>query len=334
MPEYRLKNVGSRRNWHIIWTEGGQTKRRSTGTQDKTEAEAALEDFIDERTGGGRPRHLVINEVVDAYVEARAPIVVAPQALRNRAKPIKRFFSRRLVRHLTRVKCREYTAKRRERGCSDATIRTELGFLSTALNYAFRERWIDHKPYIEMPPAPPPRDRFLLREEAVRLQSGCKSHHLKLFVHVALHTCARSGAILDLTWDRVYMDDRRIDFNRPGRPRTSKRRAEVPIDKTLYEVLREALELATCDYVIEWGGCRVGSITKEFRRAADRAGLVDVTPHTLRHTAATWMAQKGVPPLQISRMLGHVTSHTTERVYIKHSPEFLREAALALEDRY
>jgi integrase len=39
--------------------------------------------------------------------------------------------------------------------------------------------------------------------------------------------------------------------------------------------------------MIEHGRQRVGSIKKAFARAAARAAMPEVTPHVLRHTAAT-----------------------------------------------
>jgi integrase len=55
-----------------------------------------------------------------------------------------------------------------------------------------------------------------------------------------------------------------------------------------------------------WARSRTGSRTggrrffvsfspaaRRFRHAAQDAGLTDVTPHTLRHTAATWLMLNG-----------------------------------------
>lgn len=62
-----------------------------------------------------------------------------------------------------------------------------------------------------------------------------------------------------------------------------------------------------------------------------RAGLEDVTPHVLRHTAAVWMAENRVPMSEISQYLGHKSTLITERVYARYSPEYLRNAAQSLE---
>jgi len=56
-----------------------------------------------------------------------------------------------------------------------------------------------------------------------------------------------------------------------------------------------------------------------------------VTPHTLRHTAAVWLAEAGTPMPEIATYLGHSDSRITERVYARFSPGYLRKASKALE---
>jgi integrase len=87
-----------------------------------------------------------------------------------------------------------------------------------------------------------------------------------------------------------------IDFNPPGRGRTSKERPIIPISGRLMTFLRLAKQRGTdLGTVIEYRGEPIGDIKHGFTSACARAGLADVTPHTLRHTAASWMAQSGVP---------------------------------------
>jgi integrase len=83
--------------------------------------------------------------------------------------------------------------------------------------------------------------------------------------------------------------------------------------------------------VIEWGGHQVLSIKKGFAAACKRAGLSDITPHVLRHTAASWMAEKGVDMFRISKFLGHTNTKITEERYAKLHPDFLSDAAEALD---
>ncbi len=83
--------------------------------------------------------------------------------------------------------------------------------------------------------------------------------------------------------------------------------------------------------MIEYHGRPIASIRKTLFRAAKATGLEGVTPYTLRHTAATWMAQAGVSMWEIAGMLGHATTRMTERVYAKHGPEHMKNATQALD---
>ncbi|MGE0109032.1 MAG: tyrosine-type recombinase/integrase [Bdellovibrionales bacterium] len=57
--------------------------------------------------------------------------------------------------------------------------------------------------------------------------------------------------------------------------------------------------------------------------------LDGVTPHTLRHTAGTLMAQAGIDIFMIAKMLGHSVAKTTE-LYAHHKPDYLKDAANVL----
>ena len=79
-------------------------------------------------------------------------------------------------------------------------------------------------------------------------------------------------------------------------------------------------------YVLHINGERIGDIKKGFAAACERAGLKDVTPHTLRHTAATWLMQAGTDPWQAAGFLS-MSMETLLRVYGHHHPDYQRQAA-------
>jgi integrase len=77
---------------------------------------------------------------------------------------------------------------------------------------------------------------------------------------------------------------------------------------------------------VQWGDHPVIRVDKTVRDIAREAGLGDdVTPHVLRHTAATWMMQAGVDMLEAGRYLG-MTTRTLEGTYAHHRPEHLSGA--------
>lgn len=109
-------------------------------------------------------------------------------------------------------------------------------------------------------------------------------------------------------------------------PRSSRRevRRRVRVDAG-----KPSRDWAVSDHVIEFRAKPVASIKNAFQAACRRAGIEDCTPHTIRHTAASHMVERGVPLAQVARMLGD-SEAMVERVYGKHSPDYLRCAADAL----
>lgn len=79
----------------------------------------------------------------------------------------------------------------------------------------------------------------------------------------------------------------------PGERETNKRKPPVAIPANLLAHGRRWKRLGAT-HVVEWLGKPVGRVSKGFAALAADAGLPDVTPHALRHTAITWALQDGV----------------------------------------
>ena len=62
---------------------------------------------------------------------------------------------------------------------------------------------------------------------------------------------------------------------------------------------------------------------KAFRSVANAAGLADVTPHILRHTAATWLMQLGTDKWEAAEYLG-MTAEQLDKTYGHNHPDHLR----------
>ena len=320
----RLCKVAGRDAWHIY----DERSRISTGCTDRREAESVLARYLEERR---KPQATAgIRSILDGYVDnRRSAKIPGLDRIEWAVRPLHKFFGEKPAEVVTQAECRRYADMRQREGVSASTARTELQALRAALRWAVASQIIPVSPIMWLPARPPPRDRWLTRDEADRLLEGASAFHVRLFIVVGLHTAARKEAILGLPWSRVDLDRRRIDFRDPAKAATRKRRPIVPINETLYQALADAKIRATTEWVIEWGGDRVISIKRGFREAAIRAGLEGVTPHVLRHTAATWMAQAGLPLWQVAGMLGN-TEQMVQDTYGHHHPDYLKAAANAL----
>jgi integrase len=185
--------------------------------------------------------------------------------------------------------------------------------------------------YIERPPQPKTEKRRLTREEIRALIEAAEYPHIRLYAILIYSTAARTGALLDLIWPRCDFDRNLIDLRNHNIKTPHKGRAIVPMTNMARKALLEAQQYARSDHVIEWAGKPVKKVKRGLAMAAKRAGLGPVNPHMLRHSAATHMAEDGVPMEEIQQYLGHSDISTTREIYARFSPDYLRRAAQALD---
>lgn len=321
MQEWRIKLYRGR--YAAVRSVGGKTERVSLRTADLSEAKRNLLDLTTRPVGDS------VGDLVEAYLDDKDKTAIRAIDLRYAWKAAKDHFAHLRPDQITREVCRGYVKHRQAQGRKPATIRKELETVRAAVRFHNRESGA----IFELPRQPPAKDRYLTRDEAKRLARAARGFpHIRAFIVLSLTTAARQSALLELTWDRVNLEAGIITLELgDSQDGARKKRATVPINKRAARYLRVMKALATCNHVIEWGGHRVLSIKKGFAAACAKAKLKDVTPHVLRHTAASWMAMSGVPMFEISKYMGHSDTRITERRYAHLSPDYLRRAAKVLD---
>lgn len=322
MPDYRLKL--HRGTWYVVWSEDGGTRRVSLRTKDREDADRKLIDF---KRDIAAPPGSLVRDYVQAYLDFKSTRIIDARRLEDAWRAAKGTFGHLRPDQITPELCEEYADMRREMGRADGTILKEINTLRQAMNWnkvtAAR---------FEAPSAPDPRDRYLTREEYRALLAGCRQPHARLYIILSLITGGRRGAVLDLTWDRVDFERGIIDLKTVG-GRRRKGRGTMPFNDDAADELKKAREAALTPYVIEYAGAKVANCKKAFAAAVKRAGLEDVTPHDLRHTAAVWMIEGGASLEEVGQFLGHSDLRVTYRVYARFSPKHLRKAAESLRFR-
>src|SRR4029077_5480596 len=114
----------------------------------------------------------------------------------------------------------------------------------------------------------------------------------------------------------------------PGRRETKKRQPPVPLPEGLLAHLRRWRRMGQ-RFVVEWDRRPIKRISKAFKHAVASAGpSVDVTPHVLRHTAATWLMQNGTDLWEAAGYLGMSVEMLSQR-YGHHHPDHLSGARRA-----
>ncbi|MBU6246489.1 MAG: tyrosine-type recombinase/integrase [Xanthomonadaceae bacterium] len=331
-----------RGTWCVVWYDGGQRRRVSAGTANPALARQFLEDFRAE--ADRRPLASTFAAALDRYVAGRAGKVMAHARLAQAATALKRALGELRVDQITQTAWDRYATERttrpgrrvnaathQPRAVSPGTLRREFNVLRATLRRAWRDGFLSRPPSLEPPADSAPRDRFLTRAEARALLAACREPHVRVFLALAFGTGARKGAILALTWDRVDFRTGMIDFQEPGRPLTAKRRAVAPMNTQLRATLQEARQAARSGHVVEYAGQPVPhGLRWSWRRLCERAGLAwRPTPHHIKHSVASWLAEDGVPVDQVAD-LTNTDPRTLRRIYRKFDPAYLRPVAEAL----
>jgi integrase len=318
---------------------GGKRQGRFTlGTDNKEDAQRQVAELNLKLARDQLPPELTVDAVFGLYVKDREaeqkPALYRIKQCRALLAP---HFGALVPNAVEKKTCTDYIKLRRNINVSDATIRTELNYLAAALKFGVDNKLISTRPRIWRPPQGRPRahlgDFHLTRDAASRLLTAAEiTPHLHLFIVLSLSTAGRPLHILQLTWDRVDFQRGTINLDDPARDRTAKGRAIVPMNEDARDALLRARAIAETPYVIEFNGKPLLRIKGALERAAKRAN-VQASPYILRHTAAVWMAEDGVPLEEISQYLGHTSLELTRKHYARFSPSYLRRAAASLRIR-
>lgn len=265
-----------------------------------------------------------VRELADAYLATRRVGHTQTRVVQQLVQTI----GTRRPDALTPAWVQAYT---KARGCADATRRRELGALRTVLSWAERTQLIDRARHIDLPPPGQPRELFMDETQARDFHDAALSWsrfdgRVALFVSLALNTAARREAIQKLRWDRVDMLGETVDYREPGARVSKKRRVPVPMNSRLKGVLQWGLQNPVDGSPFVIGEC---SIRHPYECFVQEINMGWVTPHVLRHTAATLMLRAGHTLWEVAGVLGD-SPVTVARVYGHHSTTHLRSAVGAL----
>jgi integrase len=319
------------------------------------------------RSRGRHPSEILVVDVLKIYNDDVVDTHARPGETGQRLLKLGEFFETDTLADVTGARCREYAkwrtaqpiksfTKNKPRLASAAAARRELEDLRAAINHHRREGLCSEVVEVVLPTKAQERDVWLTRAEAACLikaawrakqMMGDKTtdrdvgRHIARFILVGLYTGTRHAAICGGAFQeaigRGHIDlDRGVFYRRArGMRETKKGQTAVRLPDRLLAHLRRWHRRGIATHaVVEWNGKPVRSVRKGFAAAVKAAGLPlagpdRVTPHVLRHTAATWAMQQGADLWQAAGFLGMTVEMLQDR-YGHHHPDFQVEAARAV----
>jgi integrase len=322
-------------------------------------AEQRLTEYIGSKYRPARKERALnqipLADVLSIYLDSKDPDGMQKK-FRKRIDRLNEFFGKDTLDMINGDRCREYEKSRGKRGGA----RRDLEDFRAAINHHHSEGYHREVVKVVLPERGRARERWLTRSEAAKLlwaawrkrelqvrHRGADKgrmletdkrplQHIARFILMGLYTGTRAGAIASASpvrgEGRSFVDlDRGIFYRRAeGARETNKRQPPVPIPPRLLAHMRRWHQKGIAiNHFVEWNGKAVKSVKTGFATAVQLAGIDHASPHTLRHTGATWCMQGGAPIWEASGFLG-MSEKTLRETYGHHHPDFMKGAIAAI----
>jgi integrase len=321
--------------WKVRWREGN--RQRSKRFASKTAARAfEAKRTLDPSVAQHRPQ-TTVQQIVDAYLAGIGGLRPKTQdAYRYDAHQVVSAFGDRLASGLLPSEVRAWAARP---DVSSTVRQRSLMMLRRCYKLAIADRLLTTDPTVGISSAKvqPKTMRFLTWAELERLAS--EAGEWAPLILLLGTTGLRLGEALGLEQNDVDRVRNRIRVRRSwsvssagseiGPTKTAKER-EVPVRGWLMDML----PTKPGPLFVGARGDRLDPHSwrsRVFKPAAVRAGLGDMHPHELRHTAASLAVVSGADAGDVQKMLGHASAAMTLDLYRGHFSEHLDEVAQRME---
>ena len=325
--------------WWMDFIYKGKRVRKSTETEDGKLAKR-IYDKIKGQVAEGRwfdvseEEERTFKDLMDRYMTEHSK----PKKrswLRDEVSlaHLKPFFGSKTLEEISPEMISRYKARRYVENAKPATINRELSLAKHAFNLGLKEwEWCKENPFckVKMEKENNARDRVLGYDEEDCLLDACPKW-VGDIVTFALHTGARLGEILELTWNGVDIF-RKVVVIHQGKTGHTK---TIPLTPTALEILIEKGKVRHLHFNLVFHTARGTQITnrnleRAFTNALKKAKIENFRFHDLRHTFASRLAMAGKDLYLIQKLLGHREPRMVQR-YAHHSIESLRSGIDVLE---
>jgi integrase len=319
-------------HWWVKVSHGGRTIQRSTGTEDKSQAQ----EYHDKLKASLWEQQRLGVKPSRAWKEAAVRWLAETEEKATHQRDIQKlrwldpFLGTLMLDEITRDVI-DRVKSERLKTVSKATVNRYLALVRAILLRSRDEwEWIDKVPKVKLFKEGPGRERSITAEQARSLLGQLPAHQRDV-VTFALATGLRQSNVLGLEWSHVDLDAGHAwvdaDQSKNGKP------IAVPLNVTALEVLRRQLGKHARRVFTYAGKPLANANTRAWRRALKRAGIENFRWHDTRHTWATWHRQSGTPTHELQRLGGWRSSVMVER-YAHLAPDHLAKAANRLDSLF
>lgn len=337
------------KSWQLIYSFEGERKWLSLGSYPAVSLADAREAFRQKRKllasgidPGAEQRQLqqqrreamTVNELCDDFLEKYCQVKKRPRSAKedemNLQRDVRETIGKRKARDITRADIIDIIDIILARGAGTQANRT-LATVRKMFAWALERSIVEFNPAagISKPKTETPKERALSLEEIKIFWNNAggedlTSQDIAKALKLVLLTGCRPGEILGFRWEDITGNWLEIS----GSKTKNKQPHRVYLSSLTWELLGKKQKNGLI--IQRWNGEPIPVYALSYWvRNNSFLGLSNWTPHDLRRTCATRLAEAGVYPHVVQKIMNHVARGITGQVYDRYS--YSQEMANALE---
>jgi len=304
----------------------GKRSKVTTKTKYKSEALKFLSTFEVELKEN-RTKIIPFNDFVFQFLKY-AEIIYSVnhwKSLRSTFNEATLYFGNVSISELTVPKLQEYFNYRLIK-LSTYTVKRDIANFGSAFKWGIAQNYLSVSPTskIKKPKLPEKQPLYFSNLEFNRFLLSIDNENYKDLVMLAVNTGLRQMELLTLTKEQIDLNVGIITLDNRTHVTKSKKIRVVPLNERAKEVLNRRIAL---DKIFPFSQDQTTKLMRKYRKKSKIRP--ELTFHSLRHTFASWLVQKGVPILNVSKLLGHSDVKTTQ-IYAHVSNSELMSSVAAL----
>ena len=337
-------------NYYLDYTVNGKRiKKRAPGRTHAQAMEemARIKRILDRKDDSAIDNSFPLGEIFREYLES---VNVSDSTFKRYKRLLERMqehFEDKGIASAATLRThhiREFITCLSDQGMSNKTINDHISRLQAAMKYSLVNGYIATNPALGVSKLPKKqtveRRQFTQLETQTLLETTTPS--ILELVKFALYSGCRKDELLHLRWSDLDLSQDTIQItSKKGawgewRPKTDAGIREIPITGPLRKVIDSMLRERDQDidwlFITEDKTRRAHNINRSFRNSVDRM-LTKLHPewnenriieerkklvfHSLRYTFASRLANTGIPPKVLQKIMGHESIETTLKIYAK-----------------
>ena len=251
-------------------------------------------------------------------------------ALRSTFNQFEKFVRSLDLSDLTKERVIEFNEMRLS-SVSNYAVKRDLANLSSAFNYAIGKKYLNDNPCkgIKKPRIAERLPLFFTEIELQILLRVIEEKDLRDLINFAINTGLRQSDLINLEWSQINFKNHSLVLDNRNSQTKSRKVHTLPLNMKALQILTERqLSFSGGERVFSYQGKPIKQhfISHKFRKLIKKSGInPQLNFHSLRHTFASWLIQKGVPIYQVSKLLTHSDLRVTQ-IYAHLSEQNLKDA--------